>query len=267
MTNQTIMPRVAVRTDTLEPALAGFDRVPLVQPVFLNSIPKSGSHLLRNIIRAFVPFEQQYHAQFIQWANLAQHRRAFDPGPAMLSWGHLFFSDASAIETAHCKRILLVRDPYDWVIARARFFLSDEFQGNVENVKGGLVSVDALINLMIFGIHQKAPPLLDIYLNNAVAWLNTGIHLVKYEELVHYVSDIDGTESEIFFKSLLGACGINIPTDWRERIRVGSSAVHSATARQNLSSGDLNLPAELNIIQKQMIEVAAPGVRAILGYA
>jgi hypothetical protein len=128
MTNETTMPRVAVRTDTLEPVLAGFDRVPLKQPVFLNSIPKSGSHLLRNIIRAFVPFEQQYHAQFIQWANLAQHRGAFEPPRNMLSWGHLFFSDASAIETAHCRRILLVRDPYDWVIARARFFLSNEFQ-------------------------------------------------------------------------------------------------------------------------------------------
>lgn len=266
MTNQTTTARVAVRPDTLEPALANFDRKPLLQPVFLNSIPKSGSHLLRNILRAFVPFEQQYHAQFIQWANLSQHRAAFEPARNLLSWGHLFFSDASAIETAHCRRILLVRDPYDWVIARARFFVSDEFQGNVENLKSGKLSIDALINLMIFGIHQKAPPLLDIYLNNAVAWLNTGVHVVRYEELTRHLGDMGGTESKAYFAALLDACGIALPSDWQERVLVGAAPAHSATARENLSGTDLILPTELNDLQKQMVEVAAPGVRAILGY-
>ena len=76
------------------------------------------------ILRMFVPVDQHYGADFIQWANLPQHRAAFDPAKPKLSWGHLFFADASAIATASARRILLYRDPYDWVIARARFFLS-----------------------------------------------------------------------------------------------------------------------------------------------
>src|SRR3546814_2147880 len=78
----------------------------------------------------FVPVDQQYGRDFIQWANLPQHRAAFDPARPMLSWGHLFLADASAIETASARRILLYRDPYDWVIARARFFISEQFAGN-----------------------------------------------------------------------------------------------------------------------------------------
>ncbi|MFX7804587.1 hypothetical protein ABTK17_20280, partial [Acinetobacter baumannii] len=63
------MPIVRMFPDTLNDENRRFDQAPLRQTLFLNSVPKCGSHLLRNIIRMFVPVEQQYHAQFIQWAN------------------------------------------------------------------------------------------------------------------------------------------------------------------------------------------------------
>ena len=69
-----------------------------------NSIPKSGTHLLKNILRMFVPIEQHYRAQFIQWGNLQQNLIAFDPARRLFSYGHLFFSDASAIELAGVRR-------------------------------------------------------------------------------------------------------------------------------------------------------------------
>ena len=53
-------------------------------------------------------------------------------------------------------KILLYRDPYDWVLARALFFMSDEFDGNMDFIKDGTLSVDDLLSLMIFGIHNKA---------------------------------------------------------------------------------------------------------------
>ena len=99
------MPEIFVRPDTLDAENARYVQSPLRQPVFLNSVPKSGSHLLRNILRMFVPVNQQYAADFIQWGNLPQHRQAFDPAKPALSWGHLFFADASVVETAHARRI------------------------------------------------------------------------------------------------------------------------------------------------------------------
>ena len=175
------MPVVRVKADTLDEENLRFAQAPLKEPLFLNSVPKSGSHLLRNIVRMFVPLDQQYKVQFIQWPNLQQHLGAFDRQKSYLSWGHLLFSDASAIELAAVRKILLVRDPYEWVLARARFFMSEEFSGNINHIKDGRLSVPSLLNLMIFGVYQKAPPLAEIYANNAAAWLGTGAYLVRYE--------------------------------------------------------------------------------------
>ena len=264
MNNQAI---VHTGPDTLDAETARFAQTRLAQPVFLNSVPKSGSHLLRNIIRMFVPVDQQYKAQFIQWANLDQHRTAFDPATPRLSWGHLFFADASAIASAPARRILLVRDPYDWVIARARFFLSDEFQGNVSHLRDGKLSVEALLNLMIVGIFQKAPSLHDIYLNNAAAWLGTDIRLVRYEEIMAALKSLDSQEAENFFAGLLDACGITMPGDWRERVIIGAAPEHSGTARERLTGPVIALPDRLPPIQRQLVDLTSPGLRAMLGYS
>lgn len=261
------MPVITLQPDTLDDENARFTQVPLTQPVFLNSVPKSGSHLLRNIVRMFVPVDQQYAAQFIQWANLKEHRHAFDPSRNLLSWGHLFFSDASAIETSTARRVLLVRDPYDWVIARARFFVSEQFSGNLDHLRSGALPVEALLNLMIFGIYQKAPPLFDIYTNNAVAWLGTSTYLVRYEELIVALKDLDSPQAERYFRALLDHVGIDCPDDWRARVRAGSDRERSATARENLSRSDIDLPSELPEQQRRLVDFAAPGLRALLGYA
>ena len=262
------MAHIKLKADTLDAEIARFSTAPLRSPVFLNSIPKSGTHLLKNVLRMFVPIEQHYRAQFIQWGNLQDHLGAFDRGRCLFSYGHLFFSDASAIELAGVRKILLYRDPYDWVLARARFFLSDEFQGNLDFLKEGKLSVDDLLSLMIFGIHTKAPKLLDMYDLNVAAWLGSAdVHAVRYEELVKNVTDIDTPEAESFFAQLLAACGISpVPEDWRERVRIGSDRLHSGTARENLTRIGPEIPEALPARHKLLVDYAAPGLRRLLGY-
>jgi hypothetical protein len=260
------MPVVRLRPDTLDEENQRFAQAPLGQPVFLNSVPKCGSHLLRNIMRMFVPVEQHYSAQFIQFANLEDHLEAFESPRNFLSWGHLLFSDASAIETGRTRRILLVRDPYAWVLARARFFLSEEFDGNVEFLKDGKLGVGDLLNLMIFGIHRKAPSLAEIFQHNAAAWLGTGACLVRYEELAAMVKTLETPEAEAYFAALLDAAGIALPPDWRERVRIGADRKQSATASENLTTLAVELPGELPEAQKRLVDYAAPGLRSLLGY-
>jgi hypothetical protein len=261
------MPVVHLAPDTINLENAKFQQARLVKPVFLNSVPKSGSHLLRNILRMFVPVDQQYMDQFIQWPNLKQHLRAFDVRMPHLSWGHLLYSDVSAIELKGARKVVLVRDPYSWVLARARFFLSDEFQGNIDHVKGGAITIDELLNLMIFGVYQKAPPLDEIYRFNAVAWMGTGASFVRYEDLVANLRALDGPDAEAFFGRLFAACGITMPADWRARVRIGADRKFSGTARENLTGLALEIPDELPAVQKRLVDYAAPGLRAILGYA
>lgn len=261
------MPRVIAKPDTLNDRNAEFEQTALAGPVFLNSVPKSGTHLMRNIVRMFVPVEQQYHDAFIQHAILGQHRAAFDASSPKLSWGHLLFSDASAIALRHVRHVLLVRDPYDWVLARARFFLSDTFQAGLDHLKNDTVTANDVINMMIFGIHGKAPTLSEIYTHNAVSWIGTDTAIFRYEDLLHHVKHLDMIEAHAFFDRLLKACGVEtLPEDWRERVRVGSDREQSGTARENLANMTMTFPNELSDAQKALVDYAAPGLRAILGY-
>ena len=261
------MPRIVAQGDTLNELNKNFEQTPLEQPVFLNSVPKCGTHLFRNIVRMFVPVDQQYHTTFIQIPVLKQHLRAFSKATPKLSWGHLLFSDDSAIALKGVRHTVLVRDPYTWVLARARFFLSDTFQGSIDHIKGGNVSIEEVMNMMIFGIHGKAPHMEDIFVNNAVAWIGTQAKLLKMEDLLHAVINLDSDDSERYFATTLGYCGIRtLPDDWRERVRVGSDRKQSGTARENLVGQAMDVPDELPDAQKRLVEYALPGLRALLGY-
>lgn len=262
------MTRIRLKPDTLDEENAKFAQVRLPQPLFLNSVPKSGSHLLRNIMRMFVPVEDQFKDQFIQWGNLQQYKHAFRPEGRMLSWGHLLFSDASAVEAGPARKIVLVRDPHSWVLARARFFLSDEFGDNTVLVKNGELTVDSLVNLMIFGIHGKAMSMRDLFTYNAVGWLGSDCTMVRYEDLVGAVKALDSDSAEAFFMDLFAAAGLaQVPDDWRERVRIGSDRKQSGTARENLTDSGVTIPDALTDQQKRLVEFAAPGLRSLLGYA
>lgn len=260
------MPEIWINADTLDAENIKFSQIPLNHPVFLNSVPKSGSHLLRNILRMFVPVEQQYKADFIQWPTLQQHRSAFDPSAPMLSWGHLFMTDASVIETAPCRRVILYRDPYDWVIARARFFISEQFSGNIDQIKSGELELDDLLTMMIFGLPGKAPSLKDSYELTAAAWLGTRAYPVKYEDIVRHLNDLTNESAEQFFRQLLTACAIEMPSDWKERVKIGSNREQSGTARENLTGVAHTFPHALSARHCGLVDYHAPGLRALLGY-
>jgi hypothetical protein len=261
------MPRILAKSDNLNERNSEFEQRPLAQPVFLNSVPKSGTHLMRNILRMFVPVEQQYHKAFIQYPNLRENQDAFARARPFLSWGHLLYADDSAIALRHVRHLLLVRDPYDWVLARARFFLSDTFQGSMDHLKGGNVDVEDMLNMMIFGIPEKAPTLFEIFTHNAVSWLGTRARVLKFEDLHRHVKALDDDAAELFFAGLLEQLGLgDLPADWRERVRIGSDREQSGTARENLAGAATEIPDTLPDMQKRLVNYAAPGLRAILGY-
>jgi hypothetical protein len=261
------MPTIVIKPDNLNELNRNYQQVPLTRPLFLNSVPKCGTHLMRNIVRMFVPVEQQYHQTFIQHPILHRHRAAFSQASPRLSWGHLLFSDESAIALRNVHHMVLIRDPYDWVLARARFFLSDAFKGALEHLKGGNVSVEEALNMMIFGIHEKAPTMQEIFLHNAVSWLGTHARFARYEDLIKNLRDLESAAAETYFSALLKDCGIDqLPDDWRARVRVGSDRDQSGTARENLSGPAADVPDELPDVQKKLVDFAAPGLRQILGY-
>ncbi|MDX2275273.1 MAG: hypothetical protein NW206_07450 [Hyphomonadaceae bacterium] len=259
--------RLKLKKDDLDQLTLRFAMTPITKPVFLNSVPKSGTHLLLNIVRTFVAPGQQYKVDAIQHATLGQHLRAFAQDDPLLSWGHLFFSDNAAVLLRDVNHIVLVRDPYDWVLARTRFFLSDQFQGNLNNIKGGAAGLEEVMNMMIFGVLHKAPTLSEIYNFNGVAWMGTAAHVLRYEDIIVNLKQIDTPAAETFFHDLVvNKVGVSVwPSDWRERIAMGSDRKNSATAREHLDHG-MVVPDELPNTQKRLVDYHAPGLRRLLGY-
>ncbi|PHS26305.1 MAG: hypothetical protein COA85_06090 [Robiginitomaculum sp.] len=262
------MPRVIAKPDNLDALNTKYEQAELMHPVFLNSVPKCGTHLIKNIFRMFTPVEQQFQKAFIQFPNLRECRNAFEKESPQLSWGHLLFADTSAMILKDVRHIVLVRDPYDWVLARARFFLSDNFQANLEHLKGGSVHIEDYLNMMIFGIYDKVPTMQEIFLNNAVAWLGTSAHLVRYEDIILHLKNMDTPAAKEYFSTLLGYAGISLPENWIERIETGADRSQSSTSRENLNyKSKIDIPAELSEMQKKLVDYAAPGLRGLLGYS
>jgi hypothetical protein len=255
---------VNLKADSLTEEINKFEQRKLDHPLFLNSVPKSGSHLLRNVVRMFVPADQQYYVQFIQPQILHEHFGAFGDQRNFLSWGHLTFTLTASVAVGNVRHILLVRDPYDWVLASARFFVSDQVT-SFDLLKEGTLTVDAILNMIILGIPGKTLPLSDLFMHNAIGWFGTGVHVVHYEDLARSATNLESEESDRFFAELLEACGIDRPNDWRERVRIGSDRKYSWTARENLT-GPIDFPAALPDTQKRIVDLAAPGLREILGY-
>jgi hypothetical protein len=253
------------KPDTLGPEVRRFAQAPLRRTAFLNSVPKCGTHLLRNIVRMFVPIQQHYDREFLQMPNFDQHRGALDPMRPTFSCGHMLYADAPALALRHAHHVILVRDPFDYVLARARFAFSDEFRHpGLEALKAG-ASVEQMINFMIFGIPAKGPAVREVFTFHAVAWMGTGAHLVRYEDIVAHLKDLEAAAAETYFRDLLAKFGIALPDDWRDRVRVGSAREHSATSREKLSVG-MTLPEALPDDQKRAVDFMAPGLRELLGY-
>ena len=263
------MPRIMAQGDTLDELNEQYQHAPLQHPVFLNSVPKCGTHLIRNIMRMFVARDQHYSSVFIQFPILQQHVQAFSPAEPKLSWGHMLFSDHPAIALKNTRHLIMVRDPYTWVLARARFFLSDTFQGQLEHLKNGEAAIDEVLNMMIFGIHNKAPEMRHIFEHNALAWLGTKARIVRMEDLLAAVRNLDTEPSSAtaFFEDLLTFCGIDMPRDWQERVRVGADRKQSGTARENLAGTTAAVPDELPDAQKRLVNYILPGARELLGYS
>ena len=135
--------------------------------------------------------------------------------------------------------------------------------GSGSDGDGGSSSADGPVQLTFW---TWAPGMEEIFRHNAVCWLGTKAYVIRYEDMVRHLKQIESRQAELYFAGLFDACGISMPADWRTRVAIGADRKQSATARENLE-GATDLPDELPEIQKRLVDYAAPGLRALLGYA
>ncbi len=255
--------------DLLEAANRSFQQTPLSQSVVLSSVPKCGTLLLRNILLMFVPWEQ-IHLPFITDSNVFE---ALPTRTPQLLTGHLTRSPATAVLLRGHRLLVLVRDPGDSVLAHARFMFSEQMANTCAlgaYARHHMLSLDEIIPFIITGwrlqfgdLRDDHPSVAQMFVNFALAWVDQ-VFLVRYEELLRMTACVESEEAYRYFERLLGACGIVLPDDWRERVTVGSNRALSGS-----DSGRFDVRGDRrHLTEREMLllSAVAPGIIELLGY-
>lgn len=99
-------------------------------PVIVNSIPKSGTHLLLQVARALP--DTRYFGSFVGWASslrlVARDQRTLDRmigriTPGEVAGAHLHFSKATAdaLNRVNAVHYLIIRDPVDVLLSEVHY--------------------------------------------------------------------------------------------------------------------------------------------------
>ena len=255
----------------IESVRAKFDPMNLMPAVFLNSVPKCGTMLVRNIFRMFwdtekviLPFssaEDIYPTS--QQAKLEN----------MFFCGHVDFSPFSGTSVRGMKKIVLVRNPEDYCLSYARFILSKEAQERsvlFKIIGDHQLSFGEIVRLAITGFsyqNEMIPNVKDQFVLKALAWCDHETYMVRYEDFVTAVREIGGDTAKQVFGEIFDFLQVPLPSDWRQRVRAGAAEELSTTHPGNLTFCSM-LEDRRTLLpeERRLLNIVAPGLCEALGY-
>ncbi len=256
---------------TIDEVNGRFEQTPIEERIFINSVPKCGTMLLRNIIYTFVP-RSQWYTPFIVDHEMEAHRDAARQPELACFTGHLNHWPFTISFMRGLRHVLIVRDPYDYCLSCAYYMCSEslyEREPLTRLVRDQALDFEDVVRLVIRGfaipgkVHQASVKAL--FVDNALSWLGGDCLLVRYEELVGHLRDLGTPQAEAYFLGMLKHLRIDPPEDWRERVAAGSSREVSSTASEQLECG-FDRPKKLSEQARRLFDVCAPGLREALGY-
>jgi hypothetical protein len=262
-----------------------FAPVPRRHNVFINTLPRSGTHLLSNLMTGFLGFASTY-------PSLISNRINAIPGPTTLDhsfftnlrptlnqyglhYGHIRWTPSAAVFLKSFKTIQLIRDPYSQIISLASLFLEPYSRVNgpvgyyVQKNKLNLFDV---VKLLLHGSdeHPHISSAQQIIQETSVQWLSAGHHVLRFEDLISAVKNVDGAGAKDFFAAIFDAIETPLPDDWKRRVATLSAfeLSHTIASKTNkLSWGDIPealkfaIRNELAMVRKQLGYGDAPEPR------
>ncbi|WP_394172686.1 sulfotransferase domain-containing protein [Guptibacillus hwajinpoensis] len=163
----------------------------LIKPFFVNSIAKSGTHLLRPLLEGVPNLK---HDAFIYPGHLHQldeHRKILSKlKPNHFANGHLFHSQeyVQMIKQLHLKQLFLYRDPRDIVVSYAYFFMRFPDHPYRRFFTENNMSVKERCSYFINGnlTGGLVRPNINNWYRKFLGWKNEdGVLPISYESLVH----------------------------------------------------------------------------------
>lgn len=166
-------------------------------PVLVNSIPKSGTHLLHAAL-AELPGVRDYHS-FVASVPSVLHRPRSDAAtaarlariaPGELLRAHLWYSPASAdqLRRLNVAHVLIVRDPRDVVVSEAHYLAEMAPWHGLHRAFAARQRIEDRVTLAIDGLGRRRSPWyppVGERLAPYVRWtVERDVHTVRYEDLI-----------------------------------------------------------------------------------
>jgi hypothetical protein len=211
-------------------ALASAGRFSPVLPegrVVLNSLPKSGTVLLRNVLLHF------FGAAVSERATLEPKRiekfETFDdlfPSEKMFLTAHFpLYPQSSAFfrSMKDARMLLLIRNPLENSYSLARHLMRPGQQrlNRLSNYIGETgASVEEVVYYCIRGYSMGGGAVEGVVTRymHYVAWVGLGAKLVRYEDLIRAGRDLKSEHSEAFFREIADFLQFRLPENWRDRV-------------------------------------------------
>lgn len=161
-------------------------------PVLINSIPKSGTHLLLKLAES-LPNTKNYKQFAAQVGSVKLRLRSDFEVSHSLSWicpgevvgAHLHYSLSieDLIRELNIIHLFLIRDPRDIAVSSVHYFDKMVYWNKVSRHIKSLATFDDKLIAVIEGIPELRYPSLEQRLSPYLSWMNSGSsHLIRFED-------------------------------------------------------------------------------------
>jgi len=203
----------------LKESIARFEPLSPSRTALINSTPKAGTHLLRNIISHFAG--ENCREQFVMYDDLAT---TFPLRETQIVVGHVPWCIDAILATRGLPQILLIRDPVDVLVSLSRAaFAPNETRGDYVFARENLTLHQYMALLVVgYDIGGVSVGSFSRFLHEfMIGWYGQDVFLVDFSEVIAIEQPL--------LQELLTFCGMQLPDDWRSRLAAGMNPRLSAT--------------------------------------
>jgi hypothetical protein len=245
------------------------DTISLKQPVIVLPVPKCGTHLLVNILLQIFGsnnvhgFEGEHKMALIDDTYLSTHELS-----NKLYCGHIWHSGNLSDKLKKVPKIILVRDPRDYVVSHAHHYDYLNIKENdVDEFFQKLDDSDKL-SAAILGVTTRngiISPVYDMFVNYAIKWLDSSCMVVRFEDLVSSTPGKIEEKTINVVKSIIKfiAPDTSFDSNIMDDIFLGSDPSISITFRKGKVG---KWKEEFNPLHIKQFKITAPSLLSSLGY-
>jgi tetratricopeptide (TPR) repeat protein len=262
-----------LREDVFSPPQLDMDlqEMVLASPVVVCSVPKSGTILLRNMLKSILGDNMVIPSNsFRRPLATSEYLLALPSLTNRVYVGHIWYSEDLAKKLSLIPKVVLIRDPRDNVVSYTHFM--DRIGKDIFGTREGYWSRkdwDEKLSTMIFGFNTRFswgtyPSVFNSYLNYGIKWAGPDTLIVRYEDIIG--TKFGGDDKTVIktMKSIMDILGVQIDEETLAgRIVQGSDPAKSETFRLGEKR---NWRQEFKPYHVDQMKAVGPTLLSTLGY-